>query len=287
MRILFTVPHFFRAVEQGKHGSLKSDEQQRAASLHALLCSLHHTFGQWQALLKSDPRPANEAFRAEIKVVVCTCHGQHLLDRIPAELYEHHSTDCNPPLLGYECHSVLREHLGQFDFYCFIEDDLRFSDATFFQKIRWFQSFAGPERVLQPNRYEVTDTYPREKLYIDGPLAQPVFNERFQRPITQKQLVASHLGQDIVFQRLNNPHAGCFFLTEEQMRMWSSKPFFLDRSKEFVGPLESAATLGILRTFEIFKPARENAAFLEVRHLDNRYHGARVGIQERLRQLSG
>ncbi|HEU5118961.1 MAG TPA: hypothetical protein VFT74_20390 [Isosphaeraceae bacterium] len=35
-------------------------------------------------------------------------------------------------------------------------------------------------------------------------------------------------------------------------------------------PLESAATLGIIRTFRTYKPARECAGFLEVRHLDKR-----------------
>jgi hypothetical protein len=52
---------------------------------------------------------------------------------------------------------------------------------------------------------------------------------------------------------------------------------FLDRSERFAGPLESAATYGIMRTFEIYKPARENASFLEVRHLDNRYLGVQSG----------
>ena len=39
------------------------------------------------------------------------------------------------------------------------------------------------------------------------------------------------------------------------------------------GPLESAATLGIMRHFRVYKPARENAAFLEIEHLDRRYLG--------------
>ncbi len=37
-----------------------------------------------------------------------------------------------------------------------------------------------------------------------------------------------------------------------------------------IGPLESAATLGIMRSLKIYKPAPENANFLEVEH-----HGCR------------
>ena len=33
-----------------------------------------------------------------------------------------------------------------------------------------------------------------------------------------------------------------------------------------VGPLESAATLGVMRTFRVYKPADANAAFLELEH---------------------
>ena len=34
-----------------------------------------------------------------------------------------------------------------------------------------------------------------------------------------------------------------------------------------VGYVTSAATLGLMRTFTVFKPALENANFLEVQHL--------------------
>jgi len=38
-------------------------------------------------------------------------------------------------------------------------------------------------------------------------------------------------------------------------------------------PMLIAATLGIMQHFRAYKPARENAAFLEVEHLDRRYLG--------------
>ena len=46
----------------------------------------------------------------------------------------------------------------------------------------------------------------------------------------------------------------------------------------FGGPLESAATLGVIRHFRAYKPARENAGFLEIEHLDPRYLGRRFPV---------
>ncbi|WP_207436498.1 hypothetical protein, partial [Sabulibacter ruber] len=50
-----------------------------------------------------------------------------------------------------------------------------------------------------------------------------------------------------------------------------AQPFFLDRDASFVGPLESAATLGIMRSFKIYKPHESCANFLEIHHACNRY----------------
>ena len=55
------------------------------------------------------------------------------------------------------------------------------------------------------------------------------------------------------------------------MSHWLKQPGFPQRDCSFIGPLESAATLGIMRTFKIYKPALENADFLEVRHFGDEY----------------
>jgi hypothetical protein len=77
--------------------------------------------------------------------------------------------------------------------------------------------------------------------------------------------------REVVCVRANNPHAGCFLLSAEQMEHWADQPHFLDRKARFVGPLESAATLGILRTFRIYKPSPQNANFLEIEHAGNHW----------------
>ena len=57
------------------------------------------------------------------------------------------------------------------------------------------------------------------------------------------------------------------------MESWASKPYFLDRDISFAGPLESAATLGIMKTFRVYKPAPASAGFFEIRHANARYLG--------------
>ncbi len=70
----------------------------------------------------------------------------------------------------------------------------------------------------------------------------------------------------VTFNRALNPHAGCYFLNAEQMDYWAKKPYFLDRDTSFISPLESAATLGIMKTFRVYKAASEQANFLEIQH---------------------
>jgi hypothetical protein len=55
------------------------------------------------------------------------------------------------------------------------------------------------------------------------------------------------------------------------MAHWAAQPYFLDRDTSFIGPLESAATLGIMRAFKVYKPAPPNAGFLEIQHFGTAY----------------
>lgn len=276
MRILFTLPHFYNPKGGGSYGSLKPDPRPRATALANAIFGLHHTFGRKQGLQVYPIVPGNDFQSADIDVVVCTTGPSHLLEqlRLPAGLFRHHATRAEPMLLGYECHEVLREGIGEYDYYCFLEDDLLLNDPLFFHKIAWFVRLAGNDAVLQPNRFEIALNQPWHKLYIDGNLARPEWSARFQDVNDRRVVTAEAFGTELRFQRVNNPHSGCFFLNAQQMEHWAGRPDFLKRESSFAGPLESAATLGIMRHFRVYKPARENAGFLEVRHLDNRYLGA-------------
>src|SRR5208282_2743580 len=78
-------------------------------------------------------------------------------------------------------------------------------------------------------------------------------------------------GRSQIFHLPSNPHAGSFFLTQEQMAYWVKQPSFDDRDTSFAGPLESALTLSVGKVFDIYKSARPDPFFLEIHHFGVRY----------------
>ena len=274
MRVLFTIPHYYQPGPSGAsrpaHGSSLAKPEARRTALSQCVLAIHQLFGTAQFIMQlaaKRTRPANESLRAEVHIVICTTGGRHLLGQLALDqsLYHHHPTQAEPLKLGYECQAVLRDRWGNYDYYCYLEDDLILHDPWLFAKLAWFSSQAGADAVLLPNRFERGPTPLAHKAYIDGDLAARV-TEKFQDVRQVPEFRGTALGVPLVFRRPLNPHAGCYFLTAEQMAHWMRQPDFLDRSSAFIGPLESAATLGIMRTFRVYKPARENANFLEVEH---------------------
>lgn len=280
MKLLFAIAHCFNPGARGENRSTGADPEARLAALTTCLASLHRTFGSRRYVLdlgRKEFNPAEEAAAAEIEVVVCTAGDLHLLDRLPLPegLYEHRPTEAEPELLGFECQAVFAEAVGRFDYYCYLEDDLGLSDPLFFSKLAWFDGQAGSNALLQPNRFEADLENGGRRAYIDGDLPAS-FTERFQDIELRPVLEAPLMDRRYAFRRPLNPHAGCYFLNRRQLERWLGHPSFLDRSPDFVGPLESAATLGPMRTFDVYKPAAANMGFLEVEHLDRRVLGVHV-----------
>lgn len=274
MRILLTIAHFFKPAG-GNHGSQRQDPRPRIQALSLSLAALQQLFSKSQGMIDIAQRltlPANAPQACDLDVVICTTQGHHLLEQLtlPYHFYRHHPTQAEPLLLGFECQAVLRECLGLYDYYCFLEDDLILHDPWFFAKLAWFTEQAGDLSLLQPNRYEVSTHALTCKTYIDGSLS-PKATAAFQNVQEKPQLQGSFLGQPVFFQRALNPHSGCYFLNANQMEHWAKQPDFLDRDIHFVGPLESAATLGIMKTFRVYKPALEQANFLEIQHFGERF----------------
>jgi hypothetical protein len=278
MRVVVAVPHFFRPKPDSPFRSELSHPRQRANALLRTLAAIHQNIGSRQALIGSRQVSSNTGERHEVRILVVTTGGNHLLHLLPSGVEaEHVAVDCDPRRLGYECHRLLRDRLNDFDYFGYMEDDLHIGDGYFIDKTAWFTQVFGQGCILLPNRYE-EGFKPPYKLYIDGQLAPRAVATRDQyRTAAPRKLVHHFLGGQVGFETADNPHAGCFFLSGQQLAAWAEKPFFLDYSDAFWGPLESAATLGILRTFEVFKPARTNAAFLEVGHLDPRHLRGRSG----------
>lgn len=210
---------------------------------------------------------ANQALRHDVHVVVVTVGQDHLLDRagLPVNLFQHVSVDADPTELGFHCQDILRDRWGDYDYYAYLEDDLSIADSWFFEKLRWFNAHVGDQKVLMPNRFERAAGLAYEKCYLDGDLSAHV-TKTFQDTTETPELKSTVLGRPLRFIRPLNPHSGAFFLNAVQMQTWMNKPYFGSRSTAFIGPLESAATLGIMKTFHIYKPAPENANFLEIEH---------------------
>jgi hypothetical protein len=280
MQILVTIPHYVSpsgvpGADGRPHGSLGKDPGPRLAALSACLAALRQGFGGAQCVIdhaQKTARPVAPAVPFTIDIVICTTRGQHVLAELPlpAQHHRHHATQAEPMLLGFECQRVLAEMLGRYDFYCYLEDDLVIEDPWLFIKLAWFTGHVGNDKLLQPNRYEAGPHPFLLKAYLDGDIAERS-TSAFQNIAEESSLSSDVLGRRVVFRRPLNPHSGCYFLNAEQMSHWARQPHFGQRDCSFMGPLESAASLGIMRTFKVYKPAPENADFLEVRHFGTEY----------------
>lgn len=275
MRIIVAIPHYYEprgvANEDGReHGSTALDPRPRIAALTACIEALRRNFGTPQHVVdiaQLQAVPANQAVAGTIDLVVCTTLGRHLIGQLPIPVgsVQHHATRAQPMLLGFECQAVLRDCLGHYDYYGFLEDDLIARDPWLFRKLAWFTRQFGDGALLQASRYEVGPLGPVCKLYLDGPIREAA-TASFQNLADTPVLSGAFLDVGLEFVRAKNPHSGCYFLNAAQMEHWSRQPYFLDRRTDFVGPLESAATLGVMRAFRLYKGRHENASFLEIEH---------------------
>ena len=272
--VLVAIPHYFHEgpghPSGHRHASLAGHAAPRLEALTACVTALHQLFGRSQRIIDQTTLralPVNAPGSCDLDIVVCTTGRDHLVPRLslPPESFRHHPTDCTPPLLGFECHDVLRHGIGSYEVFVYLEDDLICRDPWLFAKLRWFSGRLGDDALLQPNRYEVRPLGFVPKAYIDGDIALHL-TAHYQDPDQVPELTGRFLGEPIRFRRPANPHSGCFFLNSRQMQRWASRPDFCDRDTGFIGPLESAATLGIMRAFRVYKPAVENANFLEIEH---------------------
>lgn len=278
MKILITIPHYYNHDEKSIHGSGKKNPTPRNQALFACLFNIRSLFGNSQSILNiidHTALPVNQNFKHEIDIVICTANEKHLLEHLnlPEGSFTQHNSELeNPKNLGFECQKVLKENIGKYDYYCFMEDDLIIHDPLFFEKLNWFNKGTESINLLQPNRYEMSPRGKVLKAYVDGNI-NPKATAKFQNIQEFTHLHSNFLGQKIVFQRPLNPHSGCFFLTQKQMEYWASQEHFLDMDVSFISPLESSASLGIMKTFRVYKPIPQNASFLEIQHFGDAFLG--------------
>jgi hypothetical protein len=275
MRVLVAICHVYNPRGDPQYASSRPDPGPRIEAVTACLRGLSQNLSATS--LYSDMAARTVAAYpltapVELDIGMCTTGTLHLMDELPLEglTVRHHNTSAEPLLTGFECQAVLRDALGSYDWYGYLEDDVVVEDPLFLDKLAWFQEQAGAAAVLQPNRFELSETGRPTKLYIDGPITHDQVSH-YQELRDQPELTFWAMARQIRFVRPLNPFAASYFLTAEQMDSWARQPYFLDRDTSFVGPLESMSALGVMKTFRIYKPAPENATFLEVHHHDDHW----------------
>ena len=276
MKLLFVIPHCCAsATRVAKYGSQTGDTNERGMALRQTVLALHQLLGPSQAMIQVGARctiQANQPRRHELHVCVITNNSDHALEEaaLLQGLFERVVVDVPPMTLGFACHRVLGDRYVKFDYCGYLEDDLILHDPWFLEKLIWFNRHVGIGSVLLPNRFELSADRAYQKCYLDGDL-KPHVTQPFQDVKDEPRLSSKFLGRSIEFQRPLNPHSGCFFLNAEQMKVWSSRADFGVAKEAFIGPLESAASLGLMQTFKVYKPAIGNANFFEIEHHGERF----------------
>lgn len=277
MRVVVVIPHYFYPEEGAVHSSVdEKRREQRREVIGRVLASWRHDFGGPQAILNIEKKRFEQVNPGlnEVTLVALTVQGRHLLDDDMARRHRVNVIDCkveNPRLLGHEAARVFADNANRFDLFVFSEDDLLVTDALFLDKARWFSETFGHRRTLMPNRYEWNASGPAHKTFIDGDLRPRVWERWVSALPDEDFLSSSALGVSWTFRRARNPHSGMHILSREQIDHWRRTAHWDDKDVSFIGPLESAATLGVLKTFSIYKSWGRSFGFFAVEHLDQRF----------------
>lgn len=280
MRILVAIVHHWNPEGSGRHQSLRPDPQPRIQALREQILALCRLGRQQLHLDLADQAayPANLDHRHQIDLHLVTDGSHHVLDQLDAPCRQrltHVPTAPSDPLrLGFEAQRHLVSQLDAgYDLLAYFEDDLIIHDPFFFHKIHRFVHVADPESVLLPQRFEVLPIPARiDKLYIDGAMPADQLRQYLPDPMPPLRLDDA-FGVDVTVESPRNPHAGCFVLRPDQLRHWSKQPWWLDGDCSFISPLESAATLGLLKTFKLYKPTYASALYLEAQHWGTSFLG--------------
>lgn len=272
MKILLAIVHHWNPDGGGRHQSLRPDPHPRLYGLQDQLLCLRR-LGNFQGLLNIEHRivtPSNQAIRHDIDIQLIT-NGQHtVLDRLET-VYQSMVNEVitNPETskhLGFEAQKQLASKLSSdYDIYGYLEDDLLIHDPYFFHKINWFENQLGSECLLLPHRMELWRNPDQvDKFYIDGPISSSDLN--FLIPNPAPPVKADLPAGQVIFESPSNPHSGCFFLSAKQLDHWAEHQSWQDGDCGYVSPLESSATLGICKVFNLYKPSIINAGWLEIQH---------------------
>jgi len=279
MNILVVIPHYFGGDKGGDNNAVNRSmrpnaRRERAHALSRVLSSLQTAFGVHCFGLNHSKSMARRLKPAQrLDIVILTRPTEHLLDELPASmrpLFRHATTNCDPLRLGFAAHRILGEEGAKYDYSVYLEDDVAIHDPLFFRKRRAFDAVNDPLALLQPQRYEVGGRTLLRKLYVDWVVG--LKRTAAYQNIADRPRISFDFGGDLYeMKRTSYPSSGCFVLNAEQRRLWRDGPYFLDGDESYFSPLDSAATLSVMKTFRIYKPCLDHSWFFEVEHVSPRW----------------
>jgi hypothetical protein len=177
----------------------------------------------------------------------------------------------NPRMLGFGSQFLFADAASAYDMFIYSEDDLRPADGNFVSRVMAFQEEFGWRRLLLPNRYEWNLNGHALKTMIDGDVP-PEWIRPYEEKLPDEPFLSQRMpGRTITYKRAANPHAGIFAITNEQLAHWMRQPHYRDGDCSFESPLASAATLGMLKTFPIYKTHGRDLGWFEIEHLDHKF----------------
>lgn len=277
MRALVILVHYFASEVNPKHSSVdESRRDARKTVVERVVSGYRQAFAPFTTLQFNPYSKVLSRRATQVDLRVLTVPGRSLIEEDFRKRFgvgQILAEPSNPRALGFMAHRYFQRMAGRYDWYVYSEDDLLVTDPMLFDKLGWFNRTFGDRRVLAPNRFEANATAQTMKTYIDG---DRILSERTGRRLVsyvpdEETLTAWPLGSPLEFRRPRNPHSGWFAITQAQLGYWMSQPQWLDGDCSLVSPLESAATLGLTKTFAVYKPAGDSSGFLEVEHLDSRF----------------
>ncbi|MBR7621258.1 hypothetical protein JKL49_17825 [Phenylobacterium sp. 20VBR1] len=283
MRILVTIAHYFSAEANSRHSSTnerRRDDRQRA--IEEVICAYRGQFGTSTTMdVGTKSFQPGVGSDDDIDIIAVTTSEKHLLTPEFCRQYGVKVAKLeleNPRMLGFSAQQIIAERANRYDLFVFSEDDLRINDPSFFSKLFWFNQTYGQKRVLFPNRIEWNRRAPTLKTYIDGDLNAKIADNMNAFVSDDDTLYGAPLGRQTVFRRARNPHSGYFALTRDQLNYWMRQPHWMDRDVGFISPLESSATLGVAKTFSIYKAYGRSSSFLEIEHMDNGFSNLKMPV---------
>ena len=143
---------------------------------------------------------------------------------------------------------VYYEINATYDYNCYLEDDIVIRDQDF-RKLRKFNECFGNEYLLQPNRIETSENLANlRRFYIDGDY-NPNATIEYRKSMSDK-LCLEHLGERVMIGAAGQYTFRMLFLNQKQSEKYFEGAEWSKQDTTFHGPLESAATLGVMKDFK-------------------------------------